>query len=565
MARTNVPNTRTINYMELIGNGKLYSVPPYQRDYFWSEEQWEDLWNDIVELRSDPRDHHYMGALIILGESDREFLVIDGQQRLATLSLFALAVIGKLQAMADQEINAEQNKERAQHLRNRFIGETDPASLNENSRLFMNSTDDSFYQDYLVQLRKPLNPRRLPESNRLLWECFLYFTRCLDKLDELKTDGEAVAGIMSETVARRLLFILITVDDELDAYTVFETYDAQGRMNLLRSYLFSQVKVRADLEILQQRWANLIATVEQERFVEFLRYHLFCKQCEIRSQHLFKLLRDQIKTQEDVFSLLDELESRAELFAALSDPNHGYWTELPDAKPYIRELNLFRTHQMMPLVFATWEHFSKENFVRILKLLSVVSFRYTIISDLNTNALEPIYHYAAKAVINGDASTPADVFKRLKPIYVEDEKMRQDFSLLVINTNGQKKKLAKYILARLEHDASGRFCDPETDPGTIEHILPENPVDIWEETFAPQLWETYVYRLGNLTLLKSATNREIGNKKYTDKISAYKDSEYMLAKEIPEIAPEQWTPQLVDKRQSQLAARAVHLWKSDFA
>lgn len=58
--------------MELIGNGKSYKVPPYQRDYSWSEEQWEDLWNDIVELRSNAQDHHYMGALVIEGKTDRE-------------------------------------------------------------------------------------------------------------------------------------------------------------------------------------------------------------------------------------------------------------------------------------------------------------------------------------------------------------------------------------------------------------------------------------------------------------------------------------------------------------
>ena len=54
MAKSNVLNTNTINYLDLIGNGKRYRVPPYQRDYSWSEEQWEDLWNDLMDLRSDP-------------------------------------------------------------------------------------------------------------------------------------------------------------------------------------------------------------------------------------------------------------------------------------------------------------------------------------------------------------------------------------------------------------------------------------------------------------------------------------------------------------------------------
>lgn len=119
-------NTRTINDLELIGTGKSYRVPAYQRDYSWSEEQWDDLWNDIVELQPEPEAVHYMGALVVEGRSDREFLIIDGQQRLATLSLFALAVIGRLQSMTDTGIDPEANAERAQGLRSRFIGEKDP-------------------------------------------------------------------------------------------------------------------------------------------------------------------------------------------------------------------------------------------------------------------------------------------------------------------------------------------------------------------------------------------------------------------------------------------------------
>ena len=121
MSRANILNTRTINYLELIGNGKGYRVPPYQRDYSWSEEQWEDLWNDVLELRGRPDDRHYMGALVVEGTSDREFLIIDGQQRMATLSILALAVIGKLRATADRGVEPAPNRERANELRNRFI------------------------------------------------------------------------------------------------------------------------------------------------------------------------------------------------------------------------------------------------------------------------------------------------------------------------------------------------------------------------------------------------------------------------------------------------------------
>ena len=570
MAGANILNTRTINYLELIGNGRSYRVPPYQRDYSWPEDQWEDLWNDIADLRSRPEDRHYLGALVVEGKSDREFLVIDGQQRLATLSLLALAVIAKLWAMADDGIDPDANRERGRELRNRFVGEKDPASLIESSRLYLNETDNAFYQDYLVQLRKPLNPRGLPSSNRLLWNCFRYFVGQLDSLEELGDDGRAVAGLLSETMARQLLFILITVDDELNAYTVFETLNSRRleltTTDLLKNFLFSQIRVAADLEALQRRWRSLMATVDQARFPEFLRHHLLCELPRVRSQRLFKLVRDRTRTAADVFRLIDDLEGRADLFAAVSDPHHGYWTDLPGAKEYIRDLNLFRVRQAMPLLFAAWESLSGNDFVRVLKLVSVISFRYAVVSGLNSNALEPVYHRAAKAVMDGDARTPAAVFERLEPIYVDDERTKQNFALLAVRTRGQRKKLAKYVLARLEQDAAGgRACDPETDPGTVEHILPENSADAWEEAFPAERWEASVYRLGNLTLLEPAANRNVGNSIYSGKLDTYRNSDYALTRQIPEIAPERWTPELMDERQRRLAERAVHLWRSDFA
>lgn len=571
MAKSNILNTRTINYLELIGNGKTYRVPPYQRDYSWSEEQWEDLWNDIVDLRSEPDRSHYLGALVIESKTDRDFLVIDGQQRLATLSLLALAVIDRLEAMATSDIESENNSERSRELRNRFIGEKDPASLIESSRLLLNATDDAFYQDYLIQLKDPRNPRKLPKSNLLLWDCFRYFISRLDELSELRNDGLAMASVLSETVARQFLFILITVDDELNAYTVFETLNARGleltTTDLLKNYLFSRIKVSSDLAALQRRWQSLVNTVGQTRFPEFLRYHLLCEQPQIRSQRLFKIVRDQTKTAEDVFNLLDELEGRGELFEAILDSGHGYWMEdhLSKAKKYVVELNLFRIKQPMPLLFATWDLFTKEDFVRVLKLVSSISFRYTIVSGLNTNALEPVYHRAAKAVIDGKASTPSAVFELLKPIYVEDEKMKQDFTLLELDTRGRRKKLAKYILARLEEKTSNLHCDPDTDPGTIEHVLPENPSEEWKDVFPVEKWESSVYRLGNLTLLKASDNRAIGNKPYSIKLPVYEKSRYRVTQRIADLASEQWTPELINERQRILAETAKQIWRSDFA
>ena len=569
MGRANILNTGTTNYLELIGNGKTYRVPPYQRDYAWTEEEWEDLWKDILDLRDQPEGRHYMGALVVQAENDREFLVIDGQQRLATIAVLALAIIHRLRRMADRGLDTPRNRERAKELRNRFVGEKDPASLVEGSRLHLNEADDPLYQDYLVQLRTPLNPGGLPRSNALLWQCFEYFTGQIEKAgQDTPDDGEALARILSETIARRLLFILITVEDELNAYTVFETLNARGleltATDLLKNYLFSKVQVQSDIEALKRRWKHLMATVTQERFPDFLRYHLLCEHPKIRKQRLFKMVRDSVVTPQQAFDLLTRLEARAELFAALTDANHEYWVDLPAAKMFVRDLNLFRSRQMTPVFFAAWKRFSDDDFVRLLKLVRDLAFRYSIVSRLNPNPMEPASHAAAKAVLDGRATRPRAVFEQLRSIYVDDDRFKADFARWTIGRS-QRGKLAKYVLVHLEVDASGREADPEADPATVEHILPENPAGEWVESFPPERWDAAIDRLGNLTLLERTANRAVGNAAFAAKRAAYATSSYSLTRQITDLAPEEWTLPLLEERQRQLAARAVHLWRVDFA
>lgn len=569
MAKANLLNTGTSTFLELIGNGRLYTVPPYQRDYSWVEEQWEDLWTDIEDLASRQEDTHYMGALVVEGRSDREFAVIDGQQRLATLSLLVLAVIARLQNLAQSGVDAEGNRQRAEALRARFIGEKDPASLVESSKLSLNDNDNAFYQDYLVQLRSPLNPRGLTKSNRLLWQCFRYFQHRIEEWSHGSTDGAQLARLVSETTGRQLMFIRIAVDNELNAYTVFETLNARGlelsATDLLKNYLFSRLRTSADLQALQRRWKALMATVQQEHFPEFLRYHLQCELPRVRTQRLFKLVRERVHTGEDTFSLLDALERRAEVFAALFDPQHAYWIDRRDSAVFVRELNVLRVRQMTPLVFAAWERLDQADFARVLKLLVVVLFRYSAISGLNTNALELVFHEAAKGVLEGRLRTPAEVFSALRSVYVDDERFTQQFAVFAPDSAGQGSKLVRYILARLEGDASGRTCDPESDPGTVEHILPANPSAAWEVSFPRESWERYIDRLGNLTWLEPTLNRNVGNAELATKLDAYRQSRYQLSNGLPDQIGAEWTPAKLEARQAQMARRAVHLWRADFA
>ena len=140
---------------------------------------------------------------------------------------------------------------------------------------------------------------------------------------------------------------------------------------------------------------------------------------------------------------------------------------------------------------------------------------------------------------------------------------RNDFARFAVNSRGQGRKLTRYMLSRLESDASGLDCDPDTNPATVEHVLPENPSAAWATSIPPDKWEEAIFRLGNLLLLEGAANRHIGNADYAQKAAAYAQSGYTLPREAVEQAPEEWSLAHLDARQTRMARRAARVWRSD--
>lgn len=566
MARTNLLETRTTSFGDLIGNGKIYRVPPFQRDYSWTEENWEDLWQDILMLHNNLSVSHYMGAIVLQSSAtaDKEFTVIDGQQRLATLSIIAVAVIEKIRLLVEQNVQPEANRERQEILKRTYLGDRDPRSLRYSSKLFLNENNDDFYQSNLVNLRRPLNIRSLSKSNQLLWQAFDYFSQEIEKMPDIFQDGEKLTAFLGDTVAQRLLFIQISVEDELNAYTVFETLNARGleltSTDLLKNYLFSLFQGPDDLKVAQRQWKRIINMVQMEEFPAFLRYYLSLNYSRVRRERLFKLVRESVKNAQQAFDLLDKLENFSSLFVALGSPNDEFWRDTPQNQPYIRALNLFRVKQVYPTLFAAYQRFSAEDFTRLLKLVVAISFRYSIVSSLNPNELELLYNNAALDITSGKITGMRQVFDTLRPGYVKDEKFQQDFALLSLSTKGQKRKLVRYIFCNLEADESG--IEVNEDSFSIEHILPEVPTDDWRQNFTDVQIEEMVYRLGNLSLLEPSFNRDIGQKNYQIKREKYQQSVYALTKNI---LAEDWTPDAIAARQRNLARRAVHIWQSDFS
>ena len=168
-----------------------------------------------------------------------------------------------------------------------------------------------------------------------------------------------------------MLFIRINVEDELNAYTVFETLNARGielsSTDLLKNYLFSLFQGPDDLQEAQRQWRRIINTIQMEKFPEFLRYYLSLKQTSVRRERLLKRVRESVQNAQQAFDLLDQLENYSSLFVALGNSNDEFWRDTPENRPYIRELELFQVKQAYPTLFTAYDRFSPENFTRLLK------------------------------------------------------------------------------------------------------------------------------------------------------------------------------------------------------
>lgn len=563
MARGNLLNTSDVTLKTLLGNGMRYSVPPYQRDYSWKEEHWEDLWLDLVDVSKDEDSQHYMGA-VVLQQNDRElFTVIDGQQRLATLSIVVLAAVSLLEERASAEIEKGDNSERARLLRDGFLGTKDPGSLRYSSKLSLNRNDDVFYQGTLLQLKTPHAPSRLPHSNRLLWQAFGYFHSKLAVRFPSSDEGGSLARFINEAIAQRLLFIRVQVDDDLSAYTVFETLNARGldltASDLLKNYLMALVARRSetDLKHVLDQWSRITDTVGIRTLPDFLRHHLNSRQPFVRQERLFKAIKADVRTAEDVFALLDELERSAVLYQALQDPYDPYWADLPIAKEQVRILNLLGVKQFKSLALSTGRKVP-DSLQDLLRFCMLISVRYTIIGDLNPSELERVYNEVAVDIERDTLRTSGQIREALRQVSVSDEDFRDAFSRRSIAASGRSKKVVRYILCALERQLGHHDVKDETCAATIEHILPENLGNSWETIYSHDQHERFVQRLGNYTLLDPSRNRDLGNLSFSDKLAGYKNSGYRMTSRI---SASEWTPELIEARQREMAGWAATVWQ----
>lgn len=568
MANTNF-QTENNTYRKLMGNGLVYRIPRFQRDYSWGEQEWEDLWADILELNHpEGDDSHYMGYLVLQSQDEKSFDVIDGQQRLTTLSILILAALRLLQKLVDSEIQPEENQRRINQIRQTYVGYLDPVTLVARSKLSLNRNNDNYYQTYLVPLR-PLPARGFKASEHSMRKASDWFEKRIGDFVRAQAGEDGDVGTelakLVEKVSDGLFFTVITVTDELNAYKVFETLNSRGvrlsTTDLLKNYLFSVLHKStgsdADLDAMEERWQTIVGRLGEANFPDFLRVHWISRNGLVRQVELYKTIRNRVTDREAVFALLQGLDDDLDTYLSMLSPDTSGWSG--DAKRHANLLRLFGVKQHLSAVISAKRILSDDDFEKLLRALGVISFRYNVIGRQQAQQQERTYANVAQNISRGELKNLRDIIGALRPIYVSDRAFKTDFSEIAFDTKQTRnRRVVRYILTKLERQLSGVELDPEAESINIEHILPQNPSQEWNFTDAEA--QGAIYRVGNMTLLRRDDNREIDNSSYETKKPVFVDCEFLVTSTIP-AEYEDWTIDTVGARQSSLANTASGIWR----
>lgn len=566
-------NFKTVNntFRQLFGNGLTYRIPRFQRDYSWTDVEWDDLWADIQEVTAAGADNaHYMGYLVLQSQDERNFDVIDGQQRLTTISIIVLAILRNLQRLVSEGERAEENTQRIEQIRSSYIGYLDPVTLVARSKLSLNRNNDYYYQNYLVPLHSPLPMRGFKASEKSMREASDWFERRINDYANDPSRGDEDRGVrlakLVELICDRLFFTVITVSDELNAYKVFETLNARGvrlsATDLLKNYLFSVLhkagEHEQEMNALEDRWERLVSRLGEANLPDFLRVHWMSHNGIVRQPDLFKQIRGKVTKREEAFQLLANLDADIDTYLGLTQPENSNW--LPEAKDSARLLRQFSVRQPYVVLVAASKILDATAFRDLLRMIVVISFRYNVIGSMQAGEQERVYTAIAVRISQGLASSLAAIVDGLKAVYPNDEQFRAAFAAKELKTTqSRNNRIVRYIFAELERQTSGVAIDRDNGAFTIEHILPQNPANGWE-AFSDAEIEAGVYRLGNMTLLERGLNGDVGNIDFAAKCIGFARSEYQLTNAIPKEF-DHWDSEQIARRQNSLARIATSVWR----
>lgn len=557
------------------GLGKLlmesrFAVPNHQRDYSWTE-QVKQLFDDIDAAIDANDPTYFLGLMVFMGSESGELIVLDGQQRLATGVIFISAVRSWLSQFSQHQKDANQIQEW-------FIGRSELGEKALQPRLIMNSANNQHFNDFIVKavptehISAAIEKLKRQDRNRKLLQAALY---CRERVSELATK----IGNPDET-AKRLIKIVVYLRDQANvarlivsseaaAFTIFETLNDRGLelspLDLVKNYLFGKAEAHSKARIrdMESRWTQMMAMLANVKADNFLKTFWTSRHGRIQNPYLFEAMKRQYASADSVVDLSIDMLSASEQYSALESADDPVWSpHTKETREYVRSLKVLSSQLIHPVMLAALNKFTPHEVERLLHLLEVLIVRYQLVGGERTGTLEISLARLAKMIFDTKITTASDAFKELRDIYPIDP----DFQAAFQNKQERSNQKAQYLLRGLEKEER-RLANPgmskEEDLGalTVEHILPKAPGAKWDKVTKvdESLLEESVYKLGNMCLLTSVPNKDLGSASFEEKKQIYAKSKILLTKNLATVAA--WNRQAIDHRQAHMAKLAASVWR----
>jgi len=541
----------------------IFVVPRFQRNYAWDEDHVEIFWRDFFNIFAEDDRDYFLGTIVIRNSVADGPLVIDGQQRLITISIL-LAALRNLLGDSDQSDDVET-------MVRTFLLAGDGEGDATAPRILLNRADRNFYDRYIVgdaplaDLMRLRGDDTLPLSNRLLADCFCFMHRQLQRFTAQGWTAADLACAVLRAIDEKIYIIRLDVRSDYDAFVLFETLNDRGRSlsesDLLKNHLLAAAG--AHLGDIQADWETIEGNLGGERLLKFVRHHWLSSRGMTSRAGLYPDIKRAVSTPEAVAQYTEDLCAASDYYEALRDPHSRIWAAFGQARDVsLREridcLQHLRSDQIFVVLLAALET-DRDRFPELLDTLVNFTFRYTTICNLSPSALLPVFIAAAQHIRAKGRVEAREIFREfLSPIYPEDSQFHSAFARKIIRYNG----LARHILNRLNDNITGNGGCGEDQPITdLEHVLPKRFQRNWtvaRKDF-PGGAEKYVHRLGNMTLLTTHLNRELGNQPYEVKREVFAREALEITRMIAD--EPRWTADAISRRQNWMASLAIKIWR----
>ncbi|MGL2824216.1 GmrSD restriction endonuclease domain-containing protein [Helicobacter pylori] len=531
-----------------------FVIPIYQRLYSWKKEQCEQLWDDIIKIGgNDKMNGHFIGSILYVRDDNTHsspLLIIDGQQRLTTITLLLIALKNHL----SEEVKILEKFSR-KNIENYLI------NSDKKFRLILSESD----KDTLLFLIDK-NKRKPSEPSVKIVENFELFEKWIsENTDKLETIFKGL---------KKLMIVWIALDKGDDPQLIFESMNSKGieltQADLIRNYIVMETEVGKQEDFYNQYWRAMEENFKQSEkqskredlFDKFVRHYLTIKTGKIPNEkRVYGAFKDyQQKEGIEIEDLLKDLQKYCGYFCQIAFKKEDDKV-LNKALSFLVDLEM---DVIYPLLLELYSDYidgvlSKQDFMPIIYLTESYLCRRAV-CGLGSKGLNKVFPSFIKKINKDQYLESIEVhflsLEKTTGKFPKDSEFRD--SLITIDFYHFKK--IKYFLERLEN--FGTKEPVNTQECTIEHIMPKTLTEEWERDLGENfqaIHDKYLHTIGNLTL--TGYNQEYSNKSFQEKRDmekGFKQSPLRLNQSLKDL--ESFGEKEIEKRANDLADWALKIW-----